>query len=41
MSGPFEVVGGEAPVCVDGVCALPADAPPINAEETLDTETAD
>ncbi len=27
--GPFEMVGDDAPVCVDGVCALPA------AEETV------
>ncbi|MDF1705897.1 MAG: hypothetical protein P1U38_14095 [Aeromicrobium sp.] len=27
MSGPFEMVGEvDAPVCVDGVCALPTDA---------------
>ncbi len=25
MTGPFEVVGGDAPVCVDGVCELPAE----------------
>ena len=24
MTGPFEMVGDDAPVCVDGVCALPA-----------------
>ena len=27
MTGPFEMVGdADAPVCVDGVCARPADA---------------
>jgi len=26
VTGPFEVVGDEAPVCVDGVCQLPAEA---------------
>ncbi|MEG9226093.1 hypothetical protein [Aeromicrobium sp. Sec7.5] len=27
MTGPFELVGdADAPVCVDDVCALPADA---------------
>ena len=26
MSGPFEMVGApDAPLCVDGVCALPTD----------------
>lgn len=27
MNGPFEMVGEvDAPLCVDGVCALPTDA---------------
>ncbi len=27
MTGPFELVGEpDAPVCVDGVCAMPTDA---------------
>jgi len=25
VTGPFEVVGEEAPVCVDGVCQLPGE----------------
>jgi len=26
VTGPFEVVGDDAPVCVDGVCELPSTA---------------
>lgn len=26
MTGPFELVGDDAPVCVDGVCELPGEA---------------
>lgn len=34
MIGPFEVVGDAAPVCVDGVCELPAEA--IDEAEDVD-----
>lgn len=34
MTGPFEVVGDDAPVCVDGVCELPS-------QPTDDPEDAD
>ena len=34
MTGPFELVGDDAPVCVDGVCELPG-------EPTKDPEDAD
>jgi len=39
MTGPFELVGADdAPVCVDGVCALPdaaiGDAPDQGLERT-------
>lgn len=37
MSGPFEVVGDDAPVCVDGVCALPGE-PTDSADERPDAD---
>ena len=31
MSGPLEIVGDDtAPVCEDGVCAVPVDAVPVD-----------
>ena len=36
MTGPFEVVGDDAPVCVDGVCELP-----VATEATDEPEDAD
>ncbi len=38
MSGPFELVGdADAPVCVDGVCAIPG----ADAEASEDAPAAD
>ncbi len=35
MTGPFEIVGApDAPVCVDGVCALPEAT--VDAPDTTD-----
>lgn len=33
MTGPFEIVGDDAPACVDGVCAVPAPAHGDEASE--------
>ncbi len=44
MTGPFELVGDtDAPLCVDGVCALPTDAveaAPADADTAPDGELA-
>jgi len=34
MTGPFEIVGDDAPVCVDGVCELPGE--PTDVPEDAD-----
>lgn len=37
MTGPFEIVGDDAPTCVDGVCAIPEDRLPEPIDEEPDT----